>query len=266
MFENEYATYDEIPSEVRHLFIKSGDKYVLISAGQIKTQDDVAAVQEGLRKEREDHQETKAKLRKFRDLDPTEVFQKLDRIDELEAAAGDKIDEEKINQMVESRIRTRTAPLERQVADLQTQVTERDSVILEYKGKDRQRTIHDHIRKAATGAKILDTAVEDALIIGERIFDVDENNRVIAKENVGVTPGIDPVTWLTEVKQTRPHWWPVSQGAGAKGGQGGGGGTNPWAKDSWSMTEQGKLYRENPELAEQMAKSAGTTIGGPKPQ
>jgi hypothetical protein len=31
------------------------------------------------------------------------------------------------------------------------------------------------------------------------------------------------------------------------------------------MTEQGRIYRENPERAQQLAVSAGTTIGGPRP-
>lgn len=36
--------------------------------------------------------------------------------------------------------------------------------------------------------------------------------------------------------------------------------TNPWKKDSFNMTEQGKIYRENPVLAKQMASEAGVQI------
>lgn len=39
-------------------------------------------------------------------------------------------------------------------------------------------------------------------------------------------------------------------------GGGGGGQTNPWKKDTFNLTEQGRLLRENPELAKQMMAQA----------
>jgi len=267
MFEEEYDDYDSIPQAVRHLFKESGGKYVLIPAGEIKTAQDVANVQEGLRKEREDHKTTKGKLARFNGLEPEEVHEKLDRIEELEAAAAGKLDETKINEMVEARLRSKTAPLERQINQLTTEKGELEGEVGEYKTKERRRIIHDHIRKAATGAKIRDTALEDALLVGENVFEVDESNRVITKDGVGVTPGVEPSVWLTEIKQSRPHWWPESQGAGARGGDGGtGAANNPFTKENWNMTEQGRLMKEDRSKAEQLARAAGTTIGGQKPQ
>lgn len=50
------------------------------------------------------------------------------------------------------------------------------------------------------------------------------------------------------------------KGAGpgeGSGGSGGAGGTkNPWAKEHFNLTEQGKLLRDNPELAAQLKNSA----------
>lgn len=43
-------------------------------------------------------------------------------------------------------------------------------------------------------------------------------------------------------------------------GGGGGGSVNPFAKESWNMTEQGRLFRENPENARAMAKAAGVEV------
>ena len=266
MFEEEYPDLESIPSAVRHLYKEVDGKWVLIGAGEIKTVEDVSRVQEGLRKEREDHKETKRKLNQFNGLDPDEVHNKLDRIDELEAAAGDKIDENKINEMVESRIKTKTAPLERQISTLTTERDEARNEVAQFKTKDTRRTIHDHIRKAATAAKIRDTAMDDAMLVGENIFMVDEEGRVVTKDGVGVTPGVEASVWLTEVKNTRPHWWPESQGAGARGGDGRmGGATNPFTAENWNLTEQGNLIKQDRNKAEQMAKAAGTTIGGPKP-
>jgi hypothetical protein len=267
-FEVKYDSANTVPSEVKHLYKDDGTgSYVLLGAGEVKTAKDVANVQEGLRKERDAHKETKKKLQAFNGMDPEQVQSKLDRIAELEAAAGGKLDENKINEMVEVRIKSRTAPLERQINKLTEDNTTYIGEIESYKKKDIRRKIRDSVFKAATDAKLRTTAIEDALLMGERIFTVDENDKVVTKDNVGVTPGVDSTVWLTEVKNSRPHWWPESQGVGASGGSGAnGGGNNPFSAEHWNMTEQGKLVKENIERAEQMAKAAGTTIGGSRPQ
>lgn len=41
-----------------------------------------------------------------------------------------------------------------------------------------------------------------------------------------------------------------------QGGGGGGGQTNPWKKDTFNLTEQGRLLRDNPELARQLMAQA----------
>jgi len=265
MFEENYDSEDGIPSEVRHLYKEKDGQFVLIGAGELKTGDDIAKVMEGLRKERVEHSKTKHKLSQFGDLDPDEIHVKLDRIAELEAASGGNIDDDKINTIVETRIKTKTSPLERQIQKLTSERDELTGTVASYQTKETKRTIHDVIRKAAGTAKIRDTAIEDALLVGENIFQVDESGNVVTRDNVGVTPGVDPFVWLSEVKTSRPHWWPESQGAGAKGGDGGVGGKNPFSKDGWNLTEQGSLIKENRARAEQMAKSAGTTVGGQKP-
>lgn len=266
MFEEEYPDFASIPAVVRHLYKEAGGKYVLITAGEIKTVQDVANVQEGLRKEREDHKETKGKLAKFNNLNPEEVLQKLDKYDELEAQAG-KVDDDKINAIVESRIKTKTAPLERTVSQLTAERDELKGTVTEFETKEIRRAIHDDVRKAALQAKVRDTAVDDVLLISESLFMKDETGKIVTRDKVGVTPGISAEVWLTEAKNTRPHWWPDSQGTGARGGQGGPGGvTNPFTNENWNLTEQGKIQKENPDKANQLAKAAGTTVGGGRPQ
>lgn len=266
MYEDEYDDLESIPSEVRHLFVEKDGKYVLIGASEMKTSDDVSRVQESLRKEREDHKVTKGKLSAFNGLDPEDVHSKLDRIDELEAAAGGNIDDNKINEMVESRIKSRVAPLERQINSLTQEKTELEASVTEYQGKERTRSIHDTLRAAAVAAKVRDTAVEDVLLIGERLFETTDDNRVVTRDGVGVTPGLDAEVWLTECKNTRTHWFPESQGVGATGGKGTQSGNNPFSAEGWNLTEQGKMVTTNRDRAEQMARAAGTTIGGKRPE
>jgi len=266
MLKFKYTTEAEIPAEHKTLYSQVGDSWVLTGVSGIKTQDDIDRLQEGLRKEREDHKATKDTLRSYQSIgDPEEIQTKLDRFDELEAASGDKIDEAKINEMVEARMKTRTAPLERQIAKLTEERDTLTGTVTDYQQKDVRRTIHDDLRKAATSAKVRDTALDDVLLY-ESVFTVDEHTKkVVTKDGVGVTPGIEASVWLSEVKNNKPHWWPESKGAGANGGDGTGGVANPFTAENWNLTEQGALIKADRNKADQMAKSAGTTIGGKKP-
>lgn len=262
-----YSSAEDIPQGYEDLYTERNGQFELTGIEGIKTQGDVDRVQESLRKERDEHKATKAQLQKFGELDADEVHEKLDRVAELEAAAGGKIDDDKMEELVQARLKRERGPLEREITQLKTKNQEFEQQVTEFQQKDHQRTIHDHVRKAAQSQKLVDTAVDDALMVAERVMDVTEDGRVVTKDNVGVTPGLDPQVWLTEMQQTRPHWWGPSQGGGARGGSGGGGGgNNPFSAESWNLTEQGRMVRESPERADQMAKSAGTTVGGGKPQ
>ncbi len=71
--------------------------------------------------------------------------------------------------------------------------------------------------------------------------------------------GIDDV--LKPIKEASPHLFKAQNGGGyvpAGGGNPPAG--NPFAKDSWNMTEQGKLFRENPDQARQLAAAAGVKL------
>lgn len=260
-----YAKKEDIPEKYAELYTEQNGEWVLTGVAGIKSDEDIARVQEGLRKEREDHKETKKKLARFGDMDPDELFQKLDRIDELEAAAGGKLDETKINEMVETRLRSRVAPIERENKQLKADLAERDTTIQEFQSKERTRKITDITRAAAKKAGVRDEAIDDAIMYAERLFEVNEGNEVVSRDGVGITPGISPEVWLTDQRSVKTHWFPESKGSGARGGDGGGFGNNPFSKEHWNMTEQGRLVQTDRAKAEQMAKAAGTTIGGPRP-
>jgi hypothetical protein len=257
---------EDVPAEFQSLYVEKNGKFEIQIEG-MKTQADIDRLQTALVKERTDHKQTKDKFAPFAELDITEVQAKLDRIPELEVAAAGKLDDTKINEIVETRIKTRIAPIERERDKLKGVVAEKDQEITGFKQKDKQRNITSAIQTAARKAGVVDTAIDDAVILAERVFDVDDAGNVTVKDNVGYTPGVDPTVWFSELQPRRPHWWGGSTGGGAKGNDGSkaNAGTNPFTFEAWNLTEQGKIVRENRQRAEQLAKSAGTTIGGPKP-
>lgn len=199
---------------------------------------------------------------------PEDVQAALDRIPELEAAAEGKLDEGKINQMVETRIKAKLAPVERERDALKTQVAEKDIVINKFQVEGKQRNVADSVRGAiAKSTGFLGSAQEDAIVFAERMLEVNEDGSVVTKDNVGVTPGVDAAVWLQEMQTKKPHWWGTTSGGGAGGGRGNGAGAgpNPFSAEGWDLTKQGELLRSNRTRAEQLARSAGTTIGGKRP-
>ena len=260
-------TIDDLPEEIRKEYVEKNGKFELQVDG-MKTQADVERLQGALTKERNEHKIVRERLGMLGDRKVEDVLQILDRVPELEAAAAGKLDETKLNELVEGRIKTKLAPVEREKGQLAQRVQELTGIVEQYQTKDKVRSIHDAVREAVSKAQgFQPSAVEDALLYAERMLEIGEDGRVITRDGVGVTPGVDAIVWLTEMQAKKTHWWGPSQGGGAGGNRtGGAGGLNPWSAEGWNMTEQGRILRENRSRAEQLAKSAGTAIGGPRPQ
>lgn len=263
------ATVDSlegVPEALHAFYVETDGKFTLQVTG-LPSQGDVTRLNEALRKERGDHNTLKDRVKMLGDRRIEDVVTELERIPELEATQG-TIDEEKVNTLVEARIKARVGPVERERDKLKTEVETKDKRISEFEAKDRTRTIHDKVREDAVKAKVLPEAVEDALLLADRLFEVDDTGRVVTKDSVGVTPGIEPSVWFTDVQKSRPHWWGPSSGGGANGNRGGGGDatTNPFTHENWNLTAQGALVNTDRAKAEQLAKSAGTTIGGQRPE
>lgn len=270
-----YATQDEIPEQFRELYTERAGKFELTGIEGIKTIADVTRLTDSLSVERAAHEKTKARLRpvtfagksvvEMNDDELRATVEKLDSFDELAARAG-KVDDGAIEKIVESRVRTKLAPVERDKATLATELATYKEKVTAYEAEERRRTIHDSVREHA--AKLLrPEAIENALVYGERMLEVGEERRVAARDGVGVTPGIAPDQWLNEMLTKFPHWGQDSQGGGARGSrQSGGVPNNPWSAKHWNLTEQGKyITQHGAEKADQAAKSAGSFVGATAP-
>ena len=70
--------------------------------------------------------------------------------------------------------------------------------------------------------------------------------------------GMDDV--LKPFKESSPHLFKNPGGGYIPSGGGNPPANNPFAKETWNMTEQGKLFRENPAQARQLAAAAGVKL------
>jgi len=274
--ELRYDNEDALPEAFRdetifaELFTRNEDGSIsMTGVTGMKTQKDVDSVSEALRKERNDHKITKDRLKPWGELNAEETLTQLDRIRELEAAAGGKLDDDAINKIVDGRLAQKTGPLDRQI---KTMGEERDAFAQEnasLKNSIITRDRNDSVRAEATKVKSHATAVPDIEGAASVMLEQNEEGKWIAKSGIeGITPGLGIDGWLRDMQKLRPHWWPESEGGGARGGNGGTGfnGANPWSAKNWNLTEQGKVFNDSADLAGRLAKAAGTSLGGPRPK
>lgn len=256
-----------VEEKYRDLYTERNGKWELTAIEGMRTQADIDRLQGSLVAERNEHKATKVKLDAFDGLDAANVRAELARIPELEVrASNNKLNDAQIETIVSGRVKQAVEPIQQQLKTAQTELTTARTEIDGFKSKDRTNTINGAVRDAAVKSKVLTGALDDVLLYGERLFEIDATGRVVTKADIaGVTAGIEPSVWLTEQQKNRAHWWPASSGGGAAGSGGTGGGVNPFSKDGWNLTEQGRMHNENPAKAEQMAKAAGTTVGGLRP-
>jgi len=266
VLEVQYDSIDAVPEQFRELYSDQDGVAVLTGVAGIKTQTDIANLQEALRKERNDHRQVREAFNPFKDLNYEDVQSQLDRIPALEAAAEGKaatIDDALKQQL--------TAPLQRQIDGI---ARERD----DFKGQFEQlqssllrRDLSDAVRTIATEMKVIGTAIPDVEMVAERYLERTESGDFIVRADVrDITPGLDVRGFLKEMQRLRPHWWPASEGGGSGGGGKGGGidpAKNPFSAKGWNLTRQGEIIRgEGTEVAARMATAAGTTVGGARPK
>ncbi|QSL98952.1 capsid assembly scaffolding protein [Enterobacter phage EC151] len=252
--ELSYDSADDIPAGMESLYTEKDGKQVLTGVKGMKTQADIDRLQTALTKERNDHKTVRTQLSSLSTYGTIEeITANLDRIPELEAkqGKGDPADIEKI-------VTARLAPVQRKLDEALTTISEKDKEIGGYKGEKTKATIAETVRKAAKGLKIRESAIEDAIMFGERVLTIDESGNVVTKENSGVTPFATAEDMLRDILPTRQHWLEDSFGGGSQGGKGGQfSGTDPYSHDGWSITEQMKLMKSDPAKAKKLAERNG---------
>ncbi len=275
-----YDTAEEIPEGYGDLYVERNGKFDLIGVEGIKTQADIDRQLEANRKEREENKKLKERLSMFADIDPVTLPGMLEELAEartkLETLTTEgKLDEEKVAARIEAAVNRAVGPvtrdkeaLSRQVEAQKKIVAEKEQAVTDLQTSMRQDKIRTALRDAAVAAKVVGPAISDAVLVGESMFEFVDNKLVTKSDVEGVTPGLMPKDWIKQMEEQRPHWFPLSQGGGARGGGGGvtTGKENPWSVEGWNVTSQGKVVREQGEAkAAEMAARVGSKLGAVRP-
>lgn len=133
--------------------------------------------------------------------------------------------------------------LQRQVSEYKTKVTQLETAAM---NTQKEYALRDKLKEA--GVVDADYIIYKQGGVDKFTFDKD-----------GKPIGVDDV--LKPLKESSPHLFKTQQG----GGYNPAGGSNPpannpFAKETWNMTEQGRLFKADPAQARQMAAAAGMKL------
>ena len=249
-------TKDEIPAEHLSLYAEREGAWVLDVDGAVEKSklDEFRNTNVSLIKERDDLK------KRYEGIDPDAVKALADEKRQLEEAQQLKSGE--VEKVVENRIKGVKADLEKQIATL---TTERDAMT----GRLTSIQIDQGVLTVATKRGLRPTAIPDITARARSIFRL-VNGVPTAFEPDGKTlrygkDGLTPMTleeWVDAQVSEAPHLFESNAGGGAAGnGSGGVGGTrasvkNPFARATWNLTEQMKLLKSDPKLAERLRAAA----------
>lgn len=168
--------------------------------------------------------------------------------------------------------------VEEEKKTLQATISERDKQLVELKknagdNEDLKKQIRD-LQDANKAAKTeydkkmkdmrLSTAIQIAIAADAQdvgiVSGLFDKSKLILGDDGKVT-GLDEQ--LTALKKDKPFLFKDGKPKGKGYEPNGGGGPldkNPFAKETFNLTEQGKILRENPEQARALAAAAGVTI------
>jgi hypothetical protein len=264
MIKRRITSLEEAPEGLASYYVESGDGFALEIDGP--GPEDVEKLKAALANERESHKATKSRFSGV-DLTADEIQQLRDEADDLRFQlenAPKARDPQEMEDRAELLAARKTRELDRELQALREQNSSFNEAIKLHEAAANQRMLRDAAMDAVSGdkgIKLVDSAREDLIPFVERSFEMNDLGEIVSKEGIGLEPGLTIREALNEMQASgrRSHWFAQSTGAGASGSKGGAaaGGPNPFAKDSFNMTEIGRLIKSDPARAKALAKAAG---------
>lgn len=159
-----------------------------------------------------------------------------DKVKEL-STANDTIEDLKKNNADNADLQQKVKDYEIEVANLKTAAA----------NTKKEYALKDKLKEA--GATDADYIIYKHGGLDKFVFDKD-----------GAPIGLEDV--LKPMREASPHLFKAAGGAGGYKPAGGGNppASNPFAKETFNLTEQGRLFKQNPEQARQMAAAAGVKL------
>lgn len=152
--------------------------------------------------------------------DPEEALEALRLIQENEDIQ--LIKDGKIDELLAKRTSALTAEYDAKIAELTDQLGTTSEEASKFKSMFQTKMVEDTLREAAIKAGVRPEALSDVILRGNSVFSLSDTNEVEARDQNGNLLKVDgivvnPSNWVDGLKETSPHYWPASEGAGASG-------------------------------------------------
>ena len=236
-----YPTKQEIPADQQAFYVERDGAWLLDADGVVS--------QSKLDEFRQNNITLTNQLKKFDGIDPDAVRQLADEKRKLEEAAQIKAGE--VDKVIEARVKAARAEWDKTHGVV---VAERDALT----GRLTAIQIDQAVVNEATKRGLRPTALTDITARARQTFKLVNG---VPQAFDGDVPrygkdGTFPMTlaeWVDALVSDAPHLFEANAGSGAAGSGGGAAGNrsvkNPFRKESFNLTEQMKIQKNDPQLA-----------------
>ena len=257
-----FKTKDEIPADHLPLYAESrdgngGSAWILDVEGAVDKSklDEFRHTNVSLLKERDELK------KRYEGIDPVEVRQLTEEKRRLEETAQLKAGE--VEKVLEARVKSLKGDFDKQLSAV---TSERETLTARLMAIQ----IDQGVLGVATKRGLRATALPDITARARGVFRL-VNGVPVAFEADGQTvrpgkDGVAPMTldeWVDAQVSEAPHLFESNAGGGGSGAASHGGaggaahrGKNPFKRENWNLTEQMKLQKTDPKLAERLRASA----------
>lgn len=181
----------------------------------------------------------------------TEVKEKADKVDGLESQIKDYKQEIKDRDKQLSDLEKKAEGDEDLEAEIKRLKKENDTTKTELQEKLDKQAFDFALDKALSSSKVKNTKATKALLDVE-IIKLDGDKLLGLDSQLEAIKESDPYLFDEEKDPNSPN---ILAGGNPKGDLGIN--SNPFSKENWNLTEQSKLYAENPELYNSLKSQAG---------
>src|SRR5436190_1377232 len=252
--KHKYTNLKEIPAEDVRLYVERDGAWMLDTeaSGEKSKLDEFRTNNIALLKELNDFKQ------KFEGINPDEVRKLAEEKQRLEDEQRVKAGE--FDKVLDGRVKAARTEWDKQLLAV---ASERDALVTRLTGIQ----IEQGVTETATKRGLRPTAIPDIISRARTVFRL-VNGVAAAFQSDGKTvrvgkDGVTPMTldeWVDTQVSEAPHLFESNAGGGAAGNGSGGVGNrsvkNPFRKESWNLTEQMKLQKTDPQMAQRLKAAA----------
>lgn len=249
-----YKSKEEVPAEHLSFYVERDGAFVLDAEGAVEKSrvDEFRNNNVALKKQLDET------LKRFEGIDPDEARKLLEQKQKLEE--GQLLKEGDVEKIVLARVKTAIEPIEKRA-----QAAEQSAVKLSERLAEIE--INRAAIVAATKLGLRASAIPDLTLRARTVFRM-VDGKAVAFDADGKTPlygadGLTPLTldeWAAKLVVEAAHLFEPNAGGGATGSSSGGtgySGKNPFKRGAdWNLTEQMKITKRDPKLAERLKAAA----------